>query len=171
MNKIIVSVEDNNVSINYEPELTAETAKDFYMASVNGAYVTLIEVLSNLLPVLRPATQLERDNNVYIFREGDAGVLENNLYKQRQSVYDSLVSVFNTILRTVFPDVEYIEHCKQFQQNLSFEGKEEDVNAFNEKAKEVAEYVRTNFNDLIKEVLDEGAEIAEKEKEKKADEE
>lgn len=171
MNKIIISVEDKNVSINYEPELTAENAKDFYMASVNGAYVTLIEVLSNLLPVLRPATQLERDNNVYIFREGDAGVLENNLYKQRQSVYDSLVSVFNTILRTVFPDVEYIEHCKQFQQNLSFEGKKEDINAFNEKAKEVAEYVRTNFNDLLKEVLDEGAEIAEKEEEKKADEE
>lgn len=170
MSKIIITTEDLNTEVVYVPELNSDTAKELYNTALNGAYISLIEVLSNLLPVLRPAVEMERDNHVYIFREGEEGELENKLYQQRKSVYTALVSIFNTVLRTVFPDVEYIESCAQYQQHLSFEGAEADVKAFNENAAEVAVYVREHFSDIIKEVLDEGQEIETKEKEEASNE-
>ena len=78
------------------------------------------------MPMLRPATPEEREAKVYIFKNQDA---DNRLYKERKEMYDNFANGFNTILREMFPDIEYIENSRTEEQHRVFD-------MYNEEAEE-----------------------------------
>jgi hypothetical protein len=122
-----------------------------YRNLLSGLPNALMEILVNI-PILRPACELERNNHVYVFNEGEEGEAENKIYKYRKECYDSLSALFASILTAAFPDVEYINACALYQQEYVADHSQEDVDAYKEEIKEVTEYVRSHMDEILKEV-------------------
>ena len=151
--KIILNLEDNNASVNYEPALES----DSFVAYMNNALNTMPNALLNMLtliPLLRPASKRESEINAYVVNEGERGEVENNLYKYRKNLYDNIAAVFSQVLATAFPDIEYLEACKHYQQELCVTSTKEEVEEYTNKLNEVTAYVRENFEEVLKEVLE-----------------
>ena len=147
--KIILEVNDEGSSVHFEPALDAET----FVAHVNSALNTMPNALMNIfanVPLLRPASEREREAHIYVFNEGEQGEVENRLYKYRKHLYDATGAVFSQLLTTAFPDIEYIEGCKAYQQDycMNVEAAEE----YKKTVEEVTAYVREHFDEIIKEV-------------------
>lgn len=152
--KIILELKEDNAGVSYEPALSPELFVHF----INNALNTMPNALLNMftsIPLLRPACTQEQENHVYVFNEGDRGELENNLYKYRKHLYDTTAAVFSELLSTAFPDIEYIEQCKQYQQEFCVSHDELEVAEYQEQIHEVTDYVRNNFEEVLKEVLGE----------------
>lgn len=157
--KIILELTENKANINFEPALNESES---FVAYFNNALNTMPNALLNILtmvPILRPACTREQEVYTYVFNEGERGEIENNLYKYRKHLYDSIASVFSELLFTAFPDIEYIEKCKQYQQEFCMSHNEEDVKEYTELVSEVVDYVRSNFEEVLKEVMEQQEEV------------
>ena len=152
--KIILNVKDNEASVEYEPALDATNFNPYINSALNCMPKALLDIFSTV-PLLRPASSREQELHAYVFNEGDLGDTENKLYKFRKHLYDTTVAVFSQVLSTAFPDIEYIEICKQYQQSYCVDNPKEDVDAYKKDLEELAKYVRENFQDILKEVTEE----------------
>ena len=153
--KIILEVKEGNASVAFEPGLSP----DNFVAHLNNALNTIPNMLLNMfatIPLLRPACDREHESHVYVFSEGERGEAENNLYKYRKHLYDTVASVFGQLLSTAFPDIEFIEACKQSQQEYCMTHNEEERAEHNKQIEEVVKYVRDNFDELLKQITEEG---------------
>lgn len=151
--KIILEIKDGNSGVSFEPAL----GQDTFIMHVNNALNTMPNALLNIfstVPVLRPACAREQEVHAYVFNEGERGEMENNLYKYRKHLYDTTAAVFSELLATAFPDIEYIEGCKQYQQEFCISHDEFDTKEYAETVAEVTAYVREHFDEVLKEVLD-----------------
>ena len=151
--KIILELKDNVANINYEPSLDNAT----FVTYVNNALNTMPAALLNMfatIPLLRPACERERESHTYVFNDGERGEMENELYKYRKHLYDTTAAVFSQLLSTAFPDIEYIEGCKQYQQDFCMTHGEDEVKEYVESVNEVVTYVRENFEEVLKEVTE-----------------
>jgi len=151
--KIILELKDDNANIAYEPALDSES----FVAYVNNALNTMPNALLNMfatIPVLRPASSREQEIHAYVFNEGERGEMENNLYKYRKHLYDTTAAVFSELLATAFPDIEYIESCKSYQQEFCMTHDEFETKEYVESVEEVTAYVRENFEEVLKEVIE-----------------
>ena len=149
--RITLKVKDGKMATTFSPKLDITNAG----THINNALNTMPTALLNMfatLPLLRPACGRERNAHVYVFSEDEMGQTENKLYKYRKDLYDATVAVFSQLLSTAFPDIEYIETCKAYQQNFCMDNSEEDVKAYKKELKEVTKYVRENFKDVLAEV-------------------
>lgn len=149
--KISLQVKDNKPSIKFTPEVNQKN----FVTLINNALNTMPTALLSMLtvvPILRPASSIERENTVYVFSDGEKGNVENELYKYRKHLYDSIGAVFSQLLATAFPDVEYIEGCKQYQQEFCVSHTAEEVAELKEKVEEVTKYVREHFDEILAEV-------------------
>lgn len=152
MVKLTITLDENKSSHVFEPPV--ENKEDIalqYRNLLSGIPNALMEILVNI-PILRPACELERNNHVYVFNEGEEGEAENKIYKYRKECYDSLSALFSSILTAAFPDVEYINSCALYQQEYVADHNQEDVDAYKEEIKEVTEYVRSHMDEILKEV-------------------
>lgn len=160
--KITLELKDNNANVSYEPALEAES----FTLHINNALNTIPNALLNMfatVPILRPACAKEHEVHAYIFNEGERGAMENNLYKYRKHLYDTTAAIFSSLLSTAFPDIEYIEGCKQYQQEFCITHDELDTAEYTKQIEEVTAYVRENFEEVIKEVTEEGEQEDEQE--------
>ena len=151
--KIVLELKDDKANISYEPAIENET----FAAYVNNALNTMPNALLNMfstIPVLRPACEREKETRTYVFNEGERGEVENNLYKYRKHLYDVTAAVFSEMLAAAFPDIEYIEGCKHYQQDFCMTHGEEEVKEYAESVNEVVAYVRENFEEILKEVTE-----------------
>lgn len=151
--KINLKVNKDKPSIQFVPPLDT----DSFVHHVNNALNTMPTALLQMyatIPVLRPATAREKEAHCYVFNEGEKGEVENRLYKYRKDIYDFTAAVFSKLLAEAFPDIEYIEGCKQYQQNYCMDHTEEESNAYKNIVEEVSKYVRENFEEVLKEVTD-----------------
>ena len=137
--KIILELKDNVANINYEPALDTST------------FVTYVNNALNTMPA---ACEREREIHTYVFNDGERGEMENELYKYRKHLYDTTAAVFSQLLSTAFPDIEYIEGCKQYQQDFCMTHGEDEVKEYVESVNEVVTYVRENFEEVLKEVTE-----------------
>lgn len=151
--KITLELKDNNANISYEPALESES----FVAYINNALNTMPNALLNMfasIPLLRPACEREKEIHTYVFNEGERGEMENNLYKYRKHLYETTAAVFSELLSTAFPDIEYIESCKHYQQEFCMTHDEFDTKEYTEAVNEVVTYVRENFEEVLKEVTE-----------------
>lgn len=150
--KIVLSLVEDKVNVSFEPTLD----KDSFIQHVNVALNSMPSALLNMfatVPLLRPACDRERDAHIYVFAEGEHGEVENNLYKYRKHLYDTTAAVFSNLLATAFPDIEYIEGCKQYQQEFCMAHNADEVKEFIENTADVTAYVREHMEEIIKEVM------------------
>lgn len=149
--KITLEVKDQKPKIKYTPALDETSFTHLLNNALNNMPQALATMLANV-PVLRPASAIEQEHKIYVFNEGDHGEVENKLYKYRKDLYDTIAAVFSQMLSTVFPDIEYIEGCKQYQQLYCMEHPDdtEHIKAI----EETTQYVREHFNEILKEVLE-----------------
>ena len=150
--KIVLEVKEGQSSINFEPALSEES----FIALINNALNTMPQALLNMLatvPILRPASNIEKEHKLYVFQDGDKGKMENDLYKYRRHLYEQVAAVFSQLLTTAFPDIEYIEGCKQHQQAYCMEHTEEEVAAYKVDVEGITSHVREHFDEILKEVI------------------
>lgn len=151
--KITLELKDGSANIAYEPAL--ET--DSFVPYINNALNTMPNALLNMyasIPLLRPASECEKEVHAYVFNEGERGEIENNLYKYRKHLYDTTAAVFSELLATAFPDIEYIENCKHYQQEFCMSHDEFEVKEYAQSVEEVTTYVRENFDKILEEVTE-----------------
>lgn len=151
--KIILSLTDDKVGVSFEPTLDNESYVTHMNTVLNGAPQALLNLYATV-PLLRPACDQERDAHTYVFADGEDGKVENELYKYRKHLYDTTASVFSQLLTAAFPDIEYIEGCKNYQQEFCMSHSEDEVQAYQDEVQAVTTYVRENMEELIKEVFD-----------------
>lgn len=158
--KIVLEVKEGQSGINFEPALSQES----FIALINNALNTMPQALLNMLatvPILRPASNIEKEHKLYVFQDGDKGKMENDLYKYRKHLYEQVAAVFSQLLTAAFPDIEYIEGCKQHQQTYCMEHTEEEVKLYKADVEGIASHVRENFDEILKEVIGDDEEESE----------
>lgn len=152
--KIILELKDSGANVSYEPELEQSS----FASHINNALNTMPHALLQMfatIPVLRPACDQEHEAHTYVFNEGERGDTENKLYKYRKNLYDQTAAIFSELLATAFPDIEYIEGCRNYQQEFCMTHNEEETKAYLEEINKVVAYVRENFDEVLKNLIEE----------------
>jgi len=103
-----------------------------------GTDLGLKELLGGL-PVLRAASEAEMEAKVYVFKDQ---VKDNELYKSRKGMYDTFAGIFQETLKSIFPDVEYIDLSQKHQQDIIFEMTSEEAEEHKLEIAEVVKKVR-----------------------------
>lgn len=143
----------SNEGITFDPVLDQSTAFKYIRDILEYIPELFLHVCANV-PLLRPACPEEQEAHLYVFSDGERGEHENKLYKFRKDLYEAVSAVFSNILTTVFPDIEYIESCKLYQQEFCSTNDEDVVKEFKANAEEVTKYVRENFNEILKNLME-----------------
>lgn len=152
--KIEILKNEKEGTVTFTPSVNDQTTASFTELLIN-ALPTVIYSITSEIPMLRPATEDERAQNVYVFREGDPGKLENHLYKYRKGLHDAIAAAVNETLSTVFPDVQYIQACAKYQQDFCAEHTEEEIKAYQETVKSLTDSVRENFSEIMESIYGE----------------
>lgn len=112
--------------------------KPYLNVMLSGTKLGLTAILADL-PVLRPASEAEVGAKVYIFKDEKN---DNALYVTRKALYQAVADVFNTTLKELFPDVEFIAETIKHQQITVTEMKPEEVEEHKRFIKDIADEVR-----------------------------
>lgn len=123
---ITVKEKEGKIAVNVLPKPT--TKHPFPLNKAVNTFIGGLEIAFGTwfqsLAVLRPATPEERAENVYIFANQEK---DNELYKMRVQVYNSLSTAFTGILEKAFPDVMYIAGAIQQNQEIVDSGDEKAI--------------------------------------------
>jgi hypothetical protein len=141
--------------IKFNPALTQKNANDMMQVFLDTIPQLMMDLVANLYPMLRPATEAERDAHIYVFMDGERGEMENKVFRAKKHCYDILMQMFSTTLTALFPDVEYINSCAEYQQNFTAEHTELEVKEYLKDVESLTESIRTNMDKIIKEMLEE----------------
>jgi hypothetical protein len=112
--------------------------KPYLNVMLSGTKLGLTAILADL-PVLRPASEAEVEAKVYIFKDEKN---DNALYVTRKALYQAVADVFNTTLKDLFPDVEFIAEAIKHQQSIVTEMKPGEVEEHKRFIKDIAAEVR-----------------------------
>jgi hypothetical protein len=112
--------------------------KPYLNVMLSSVKVGLTAILADL-PVLRPASKNEVEAKAYIFKDEKN---DNALYVTRKAIYQAVADVFNSTLKDLFPDVEFINQALIHQQLLITEMKPEEAEEHKRFIKDLAEEVR-----------------------------
>ena len=112
--------------------------KPYLNVMLSSVKVGLTAILADL-PVLRPASKTEIEAKVYIFKDEKN---DNALYVTRKAIYQAVADVFNTTLKDLFPDVEFIAEAIKHQQTAVTEMKPEEVVDHKRLIEDIAREVR-----------------------------
>lgn len=155
--KIEILKNEKEGTVTFTPCVDNDTTASFIELLIN-ALPTVIYSATSAIPMLRPATEEEREQNVYVFREGDPGEYENRLYKYRKGLHDAIAAAVNEALSTVFPDVQYIQACARYQQDFCAEHSEEEIATYQEAVETITKSIRENFNEIMEKIYGEESE-------------
>ena len=155
--KIEILKNEKEGTVTFTPSVNDETTASFLELLIS-ALPTVIYSATSGIPMLRPATEEERAQNIYVFREGEPGEYENRLYKYRKGLYDAIAAAINEGLSTVFPDVQYIQACARYQQDFCAEHTEEEVSEYQEVVEAITKSIRENFKEVMEKIYGEESE-------------
>lgn len=143
--------------ITYSKELTPDTAP-MYLDTIAALLPNLlVSAITEAFPMMRPPSQREVDLHAYVFMDGEKGEIENQIYKAKKSLYDSLTNMFAAILTYAFPDIEYLDNCASFQQNYVYDHTDKEVEEYKDEIENLVIYTREHMAEIIKEVIDNAA--------------
>ena len=138
-----------NVSVKFTPKDSKANFTAHYSNLLTGLTIACMDLYKDM-PILRPVTDEERELNIYVFKTDDATDLEHKVYKHRKNLYDQTVAAFNNILTQMFPDILYIDQCKEYQQDKAFEeGNSESFKEYKEQIKELTDEIRKHYDDIL----------------------
>lgn len=146
--KTILTTKDGKPAVRYSPAIRMDNVGAHLSNILDSFPAALLNILGTFY-MMRPPTEQERQANIYVFQEGDEGVKENNVYKNRKALYDRITALFSTILSMGFPDVEYIERCSKFQEQQSLDCTDEEHAERLEEIKRITEYVRIHYKEIL----------------------
>lgn len=132
--KVKVSFTPNYGTAKPNPELRGQLV-NVLVSGLRAGFHNLFDDI----PLLRPATDAEREAKVYVFKDEEADV---KLYKARKAIYDEIAAVFTFVLKDVFPDVDYINSAIQYQQGYAFELSPEEALVHQAEIEKIAKEVR-----------------------------
>lgn len=153
--KLSINKKTKTPSVVFTPAITPENAKDHMQTLLDTFPQVLMDIVSNLYPMLRPVTEEERAAHVYVFLEGEQGEHENKIYRAKKYCYDILTQLFSSTLTALFPDIEYIIQCANYQQDFVFTHTDEEYEEYKKEVDAVTKYVRENISTIISKMLDE----------------
>lgn len=139
---IKADLKKQTLSTDFNPEPTLNSRDDenvgiYLQALLQGVRVGLNNLLKGL-PVLRPATDLEREHKIYVtVEEADEHIL-----KLRKNLYSMVADAFQVTLTELFPDVEYVVSVQNHQQELAFEQSQAEMDAHKKLIDKITEEVK-----------------------------
>lgn len=107
---------EGKTKVNFAPQLRPndlDNVQVYLNTILTGTYMSFKNVLG-VLPPLRPASELEQEHGVYIFKDQEK---DNELFNERTRLFDTISDTFNKMLRESFPDIVYIRESIQAEQN------------------------------------------------------
>lgn len=119
------NLEKQKISVKLNPDkepLGPAELQGFLNTLLIGFQSGLHKILKDV-PVMRPMTELELENKVYVFVNEE----DNELYKVRKELFKNISSILNDGLIQIFPDVDYISSTLQHQQELAMTMEPEDA--------------------------------------------
>lgn len=153
--KLSINKKTKTPSVVFTPAITPENAKDHMQTLLDTFPQVLMDIVSSLYPMLRPVTEEERDAHIYVFLDGEQGEHENKIYRAKKYCYDILTQLFSSTLTALFPDIEYIIQCANYQQDYMFSHSEEECDEYQKEVETVTKYIRENISTIISKMLDE----------------
>lgn len=149
---VVFSTDENGESKHkFRPAVTIEHFKHHYKNIMDNFVAAYLEMFNNV-SILRPATTEEKDKHIYVFKTDDKEDTEHKLYEARKMLYEDTLKAFNYILSMVFPDIQYIEHCNLYQQELAFDKdrSQDEIEDYKYDVEYITQQIRENYDDLIK---------------------
>jgi len=139
--KILGNTAKKQLQVSFNPPPSADDAqtRDAFINLFLAAYEATLPMLFQTLNVLPEPTTEEHENHVYVFRNE---YLDTKLFKARLGLYQEMQQRMTTLLHTLFPDVEYIESCRQYQQEYVTELNSEQAGEYQKHIAAIAERVR-----------------------------
>lgn len=141
-------------AVKFTPDVSQTNAKEHMQVLLDTFPQMLMDIISNMYPMLRPVTEEERNAHAYVFLEGEEGELENKIYRAKKHCYDILTQLFSSTLTALFPDVEYIIQCANYHQDYVFSHSEDEVDAYQKEIEDVTKYVRENIKSIIEDMIE-----------------
>lgn len=142
---INADVEKNRVKITFLPRI-ANAKLDEMHRLLNvlqvGTTAGFHKILAPL-PMLRPATEEEREMQIYVMKS-DKDVA---LYKQRKVMYENLVQEFDTLVEELFGDVRYVDMCTKRQEEIAFELEGDEFENYKMEVEAVTQLVKGDLED------------------------
>lgn len=111
--------------------------KPYLSAVLSSINLGLTAVLADI-PVLRPASEAEVSAKVYIFKDEK----DNELFKVRKAIHDTVAKVFEDLLKNLFPDIRFIQESIQHQQYTVTEMTSKEVEEHKRFIEDIAKEVR-----------------------------
>lgn len=168
---LLESTDDKPVHT-FTPEINQENF-NYHFSNLLNNFFNAFDHLLSYTSMLRPATKEERDLNVYVFETNDEKDKEHLLYKTRKFLHDETEKALKIMLSKSFPDIEYIDHCKEFQQTFSFEEPNSVIGSdYQENVKALTEEIRKDYSKFLENLYaslgdnDGDSELPKEEKEK-----
>ena len=137
--------ETNEVNVTFSPGgsvMKLEDRQTLINVAMAGNDIAMKKLLGNL-PILRPAGEAEREEQIYVFKDAEK---DNQVFKMRKQMYDTIAGVMQKTLSDLFPDVEYIEECRNVQQDKLFDMSKEEAEEYTKKVEAITEQVRSENN-------------------------
>lgn len=140
--KITADMVEGVMRLSYLPKHPAPgdmQATDEFLRVLLGGFKQALSTLLLNVPVLRPASDLEKEHHVYVYKDG---VHDNNLAKVRTQLYRNIQSIINDVLKTYFSDIVYIEEVTEYQQNKVFDMSDKDLEDHRIEIEEITRQVK-----------------------------
>lgn len=134
-------------SFRFTPVVTKDNFNYHFSNLMNNTF-NAYNALFGHTNMLRPVSQEEKDLNIYVFKTNDEKDEEHSLFKARRFLYEESKKAFDMLLTQVFPDVIYIEKCKEFQQTISFDDPKFGEH-YKEEVEKLTNDIREHYSDLI----------------------
>jgi len=112
--RIVIS-NKKDLTVSYTPKLKKENHDKYLKMLMSGFGQGMVDLLAGL-PMLRPATEREVKEGVYIFADPEK---DNELYKIKKAVYQDVVDYLDRLMHALFPDIMYIQGALERLQERS----------------------------------------------------
>lgn len=133
-------MDENVVKVGYgrSVALMKQADRQMFLNITLAGTDTSLKKLIGGLPMLRPATDEEREANIYVMVNGKE---DDDLYRGRSELYHTIANLFQNTLHELFPDVEYKEKCTEYQQELIFDMTKEEAEEYQKEIEALTESV------------------------------
>jgi MinD-like ATPase involved in chromosome partitioning or flagellar assembly len=129
------------IKFNPKPTFQEESIGEYLNILLDGVSKGLQHILARI-PMMRPPTQLEEENHLYVFANAEE---DNKLYNARKYLYMSISEAFNTTLKNLFPDIVFIDSTTEARREAVLQMSQEDAEVYKKEIEQLTEKIKEQF--------------------------
>lgn len=129
------------IKFNPKPSVQDESIGEYLNILLDGISKGLQQLLV-YIPMMRPPTQLEEENHLYVFANAKE---DNELYNARKYLYMSISNAFNTTLKELFPDIVFIDSTTEARREAVLQMSQEDAEVYKKEIEQLIENIKEQF--------------------------